>query len=429
MASSATNLIEATNLGSSPRPVDRRPLSTMLATTVLSTFGNQLTSLAIPWFVLETTGSASKTGIVAAVTLIPMVVSAFFGGTIADRVQQKTLSIGADVLSGLTVAAVPLLYLTVGLSFPMLLALTFLGAIFDGPGSTARSAMTPALAERGGLSLESVNSKLGIVSAGTSLLGAPLAGALIAFIGAVNVLWINAATFALSAVLMLLFIPRAADRDSSATSFIEDLRIGLRFVLAQPTMRAIVVTAVIMNLVFSPLMGVAVPYLAKTEYDSSTQLGFMAGAIGLGALIGSVLFGMIGSRIGRYRQLMIDVVLIAFPLWILVTIPTIWLSAIALLIAGIGTGLVNPMLITMLQQGTPSHLLGRAVGTLSALSMVAAPLGMLAGGSLIAAIGLTGGFATIAGVATLIVIAVTVLPAYRGIDTLSTDLASSAADA
>ncbi len=160
----------------------RVPVYSLLA----SNLGNMLTSLAVPWFVLETTGSATKTGLTAAATLIPVIIASFFGGALADRASRRGLSVFADLLSSLTLAAVPFFYLTTGPSFPGLLLLMFLGAIFDAPGGTARQAMVPELAERASMPLERVNSAFGVNQAVSMLLGAPLAGIMIAWLDPVT---------------------------------------------------------------------------------------------------------------------------------------------------------------------------------------------------------------------------------------------------
>ncbi|HWK79724.1 MAG TPA: MFS transporter, partial [Thermomicrobiales bacterium] len=101
----------------------RLPIATLLATNLISGLGNAMTSLAVPWFVLETTGSASRTGLTAAVALVPMVVMSFFGGALVDRTSRRGLSIFADAMSAVFLAAIPVLHLMGWLSFPLLLVL------------------------------------------------------------------------------------------------------------------------------------------------------------------------------------------------------------------------------------------------------------------------------------------------------------------
>src|SRR5688500_5629348 len=92
-----------------PVPAGRRPLLALLGASAVSLVGNQLTALAIPWFVLHTSGSAARTGLVGAAIMLPTVLASFLGGAIVDRLRPKRTSILADLLSGVTVALVPLL--------------------------------------------------------------------------------------------------------------------------------------------------------------------------------------------------------------------------------------------------------------------------------------------------------------------------------
>src|SRR5688500_14273875 len=103
------------------QPASRMPLHALLAANAVSGVGDKLAALAIPWLVLETTGSAAQTGLVGVVTVGSLIVSAFFSGILVDRIGFKKTSIISDVLSGVTVACIPLLHNTIGLAFWQLL--------------------------------------------------------------------------------------------------------------------------------------------------------------------------------------------------------------------------------------------------------------------------------------------------------------------
>src|SRR5215217_3762730 len=98
------------------------PLVALLVANVVSTIGNLFTTIAVPWFVLQTTGSATKAGITGAVTALSFVAS-FFGGTLVDRIGFKRVAVGGDLASGLAIALVPALYHSIGLAFWQLLVL------------------------------------------------------------------------------------------------------------------------------------------------------------------------------------------------------------------------------------------------------------------------------------------------------------------
>jgi MFS family permease len=121
--------------------------------------------------------------LVGAVITVPLVVSAFFGGTLVDRVGFKRMSVAADLTSALTVALIPLLYATVGLAFWQLLVLVFLGAVLDAPGHVARQSLFPDLVQLAGVRLERANAISQVIWRLSWLLGPPLAGLLIALLG------------------------------------------------------------------------------------------------------------------------------------------------------------------------------------------------------------------------------------------------------
>lgn len=181
---------------------DRRPFAGLVLAQGLSGFGNSLTGIAIPWFVLATTGSVARTSVVAAAGVVAMIIATATGSAAVDRLGNRRMSIASDLLSLLSVAAIPILDGTVGLSLPVLVALVFTGALFDTPGGTARSAMLPGLAGRAGLGLERANSLSQGVLGLAQLVGPVSGGLLIGAVGASDVLWFNALTFALSVVII-----------------------------------------------------------------------------------------------------------------------------------------------------------------------------------------------------------------------------------
>jgi MFS family permease len=101
------------------------PLLALFIANGVSMTGNMLSTISIPWFVLQTTGSATQMGLVGFFTVIPIVLAGLLGGVLVDRVGFKKTSIIADLSSGVTVIFIPLFYLTVGLPFWSLLILVF----------------------------------------------------------------------------------------------------------------------------------------------------------------------------------------------------------------------------------------------------------------------------------------------------------------
>lgn len=83
---------------------DRRPLTTVLAANLVSIAGSCLTYMGVPWFVLQSTGSAAKAGIVAFCTLLPAVLAALVTGPVIDRMGRRRVSVASDLTCGVAVA-------------------------------------------------------------------------------------------------------------------------------------------------------------------------------------------------------------------------------------------------------------------------------------------------------------------------------------
>ncbi len=365
----------------------RLPVQALWLTSMVSIFGNQLTALAVPWFVLETTGSASKTAITAAVTIIPTIIASFFGGALVDRVSYRAMSVISDLLSALTVAAVPILYLTVGLNFPTLLVLMFLGSLLDAPGGTARTAMVPPISRLTGIPLERINANFGMIAAASALFSAPLAGVLIAWLGAVNVLWFNVGTFIVSMLLIALLVPRLERMEMSGASFMGDVLAGLAYVRNQDFVRTLILGALGINFLFAPLFGIAIPWFANQELQSVRSLGIMLGGQGLGALAGAYLYGRLAATVRRRTLLVTSLTLLSVPLFPLAFVSSVWPATALLILIGLASGMVNPMIMTFVQRTTPGAYLGRVMGLINAGAMVAQPLGLVLGGMFLGLVG------------------------------------------
>ena len=164
----------------------------------------------------------------------------------------RSLSLAADLASGVTVALVPLLAHTVGLAFWQLLALVVLGAVLDAPGNTARQSLFPDFVALAGWPLERANATSQAIWRFSQLLGPPVAGLAIAALGANNVLWLDAATFAVSALLYVTLTPnppRPLTTTPATTwrGYLRDLGDGLAFVRRERLVRLLMLKTTIGN--------------------------------------------------------------------------------------------------------------------------------------------------------------------------------------
>jgi len=367
----------------------RAPLYALFVADAISLSGNVVALVAIPWFVLQETGSAAFTGLSGFFTFLPVVLAAFFGGVVVDRLGFRTTSVVADIASAAAVAAIPALHLTVGIQLWQLFALVFLGALLDAPGATARRALLPDLVELAGMRMERATSIAQAIRQGSFLVGAPIGGLLVAVLGAPNTLWVDAASFLVSAALIGLLAPIAvtAAREQT-TGYFGELAEGLRFVWRDRLIRAVVLTVLLTNFLDAPLTPVILPVLVDERFGDAEYLGLLLGVFGAASVVGAAAFGAIGHRLPRRRTFVIAFFACAIPYLVLATTPALTMTLLIAAAFGICGAPLNPILATVGYERIPAELRGRVLGTVTAVAYAAIPLGILVGGLLLEAVGI-----------------------------------------
>jgi MFS family permease len=353
---------------------DRTGILALVSANAISLTGNQVTMFALPWFVLETTRSAVQTALVASTQMAAFLAASIAGGVIVDRFGPKWLSVVSDVVSGLSIAAIPLLMKTVGLDLWQVLLLAFLGAILDSPGGNARYGIITDLIERTGARSERVYSAFSS-SDGVARIGGPiLAGALIAWFGAVNALWIDAASFAISAALITVLVPSTSRPRKAAASFLEDVRAGWEYLRSRALLVRFFALIVCVNLTAVPLAAVVIPKLARDFYDSPRAGGVMLAADGIGVILGGFVFGAIGSRLTPYRSMLAALLLLLLSLALLGALFPVVISIGALALTGVGFGIMVPNNQTVFRRITDLEFRGRLLGVRDAVVGVSSPI-------------------------------------------------------
>lgn len=363
---------------------DAKPLYALFSANAISLTGNIFSNIAIPWLVLQSTGSATQTGITGFFTILPIVLAGFLGGALIDRIGYKRTSILADLASGITVLLIPLLHLTIGLPFWPLMVLVFFGALFDAPGSTARDALLPDLAAKAGMPIERATSISHVIERGSRLVGAPLAGLLISIIGTVNVLWVDAASFFISAVIVggLISSRQTALVKEKSGKYFDEIKTGLRFIAHDQLILTIIIVIMLTNALDSAFGGVVQPVYVKQIFGNALNLGLLIAANGGGAVVGGLIFAAIGPRVSRRYAFIFAFVLTSFRFWAYYFQPPIGILLAAVFFCSLGAGPLNPILGAVQFERIPQDMRGRVFGTITAGAWIAMPFGMLLGGIL-----------------------------------------------
>jgi hypothetical protein len=385
-----------------PTARQRTPMLALLAADGISRLGNAMTMTAIPWFVLVTTGSAARTGMVIFAGAFTAVLSLLFGGVLVDRVGFRTASIVGDLASGLSVASIPLLDATVGLEFWQLLVLVFTGELLDTPAQVARYSALPRAAALAGTRFERVNSASDALFTLGSLAGPALAGVLIVAVGPANVLWLDAVSFLISIVLVKTLVPAdlvqpAGDGDAG---YCRQFREGMRFIRQERLLFPLILLLAVMNVLIGPIDVLIVPVYAKEVFDSAYALGLMAAAGAVGSLLGNVVF-FFGF--------------ISLPAVLLSLSSTPGLAVTLAVLAGLGFGLslTNLLEYTIYFERIPEGMRARVLGLAGAIGWCTVPVGRLTGGGLIEAFGLPDGLLVLGLAALPLPFVVWIVPGFR----------------
>lgn len=134
--------------------MSRIALPAYLGSSATSLLGNSAFGVVLPWLVLERTGDPAATGLVAAITAIPGIPAAFFGGYLIDKIGRRRMAIFADFCSAAAVAALPIVDALFGLDLGWFILLGLLSAVFDVPGAAAREALLGNVSEASDVSLD-----------------------------------------------------------------------------------------------------------------------------------------------------------------------------------------------------------------------------------------------------------------------------------
>lgn len=391
----------------------RTPLRGWLLSEAISLTGTRVSMIALPWFVLTTTGSPARTGLVALAETLPLVVLKVLGGPVIDRVGARRVAIGCDVASVFVVGAIPLLHAAGALSFPALLVLVALAGSLRGPGDAAKQAMVPVLVSSAGVPLERATGLHSTVERTASLLGAAGAAGLVAVLGAANALVVDALSFGVAAAVLAwstrsLRPVRAEADEDDGTPYRARLRQGWDFLRSDRILLAITVMVALTNLLDAAYLTVLVPVWSRDVVGSAAGVAVVFGVFGGGAALGSVCAAAWAERLPRRKTYLVAFLLAGAPRFLVMAFDSpMWLVVLTCVVAGFLAGFINPILGAVIFERIPAALTGRVSALSTAMCFALIPFGGVLGGVLVASIGLSAAMVAV-GIAYFLV---TMLPA------------------
>jgi predicted MFS family arabinose efflux permease len=386
----------------------RRPgLRPLLVAEVVSTTGSQMTWLALPWFVLVTTGSAIRMSFVVAAELLGLAALGVPGGVLLRRLGAWRTMVACDVARAPLMLVIPLLHWAGSDAYVVLLAVAFGLGAFAAPYFASQRIILPELLGEDESLVGRANALFQGATRVTLLLGPVAGGVLIASVSAPTVLVVDAATYVVSAVLVLGFVPRPEPLPPDGED--SGVRQGLRFLVREPLLRVWVPVFAVGDTAWTAFF-VSVPVLVVARFDADPRVaGWLLASFGVGAVLGNVVsYRLLVDRVQGLSVVAACVLGQALPLWLLTAHPPAWAASAALACSGLANGLVNPSIHALLTLRVPPPLRPSVMTTTAMIFGLVQPIGVFGVGPVLDAFGAQPVLVAFAAVQTVAMLAIVV---------------------
>jgi MFS family permease len=402
----------------------------LLSGRTINALGNSFAPIALAFAVLDLTGSATDLGLVVGARTLVNVVFLLFGGVLADRLPKHLLMVGASMAAFVTQALVAVLVLTGTATIPALIVISAINGMVGALSLPATSSILPQLVPAEIRQQANALNRLALNTA--SVLGAPLAGVVVA---ATNPGWgiaIDSATFLVSGLLFAFLrvpprpaattapgvigdeqTPGAAAVEPSRPNVFADLRTGWSEFRSRTWLWVVVAGFCVINASWSGSLFVLGPVVAD-ETIGRQSWGVVLAAETLGMIAGA----LIAMRLRMRRMLFFgtfSTFFMVLPVLVLGTHPHLWLLIVAALIAGLMVEQFGIAWETTMQEHIPADKLARVYSYDMVGSFLAIPVGQVVVGPISHAVGVE---TTLVGAAVLMTLAVVGMLSSRDVRTL-----------
>jgi len=352
----------------------------------ISLTGNWMTRVATGWLVYRLTGSALLLGLVGFAGQIPTFIFAPFAGVWVDRLNRQRVLVVTQVLAMLQSFALAALTLAKVITIPEILALSaFQGLInaFDMPGR--QSFMVEMVEDRKDLgNAIAINSSMVNMA---QLIGPSIAGIVIAGFGEGWCFFIDGVSYIAVIASLLMMSLNAVAMKKEANSMLRQLKEGWSYVSEFAPVRSILLLFAIIGLVGWPYIVLMPIFAGNILKGGADTLGFLMGAVGIGALTSGISLAVRKSVFGLEKMLPVATILLGGGLILFAMSRVLWLSMILVLLTGFGVMQVATASNTIIQTIVPEDKRGRAMSYYTMAFAGMTPFGSLLAGALAHAIG------------------------------------------
>ncbi len=372
-------------------PLGDRDFRLYFVGQVLSTAGSGLHIVALGWYLLERTGSATSVGLVWAIGLGSGIVMLPFAGPLADRYPRRTLAIGSDVYRLVLVAAMAALAYAGSPSLPVLYVLTFLVGLGHSVFWPSITALLQEVIRPDQLTAASGLAE--ITWQAGSLTGAALGGPILVRFGLGTAFAIDAATYAVSALALLALHHRPAPAEGPHESALAMARAGMAYLRSHPAVAGFGIASVIPWVATISLNVVIVAYVLDVLHLGATAYGLADMTYGVGAMASGIFAALLVVRLGEWRAMTgVMVALIGCYAALAASPAAVPIFYAVLFLAGFCSSAFRVMTTAYLFKVVPNEVMGRASSSFLLVSMVLQVAVTLSVGPLVNHTSARGGF-------------------------------------
>ena len=362
-------------------PLRERNFRMLWAGSAISAVGDQFYLVALPWVVLQLTGSAVAVGAILMAVGIPRAALMLFGGALTDRISARRIMMSTASARTLFVTVIGFLVWGRLLHLWELYVLGFFFGVADAFAWPAAATLLPSLVKRE--QLLAANSVFQTTGQLTAIVAPAPAGLAIKALGTAWAFFIDAISF-LFIIAALWRLPDPPKAQSAAKPPVwRSILDGIAYVRRDVPLRSLMLLAAMLNFCISGPMGVGLPYLVKTKFGSPAAYGLVVSAMAAGGLIGTLLAGIL--KIKRRGLLLLgSCVMISAGIASIGLLGRLWLIAAVLMLVGCSAGVANVHIAAWIQQRIDATVRGRVFSVLMLANFGLMPVSLAGAGFMIA---------------------------------------------
>jgi MFS family permease len=366
------------NSADARHPLFNRGFRYLWLGNTVSGCGDQFFLVALPWLILQLTGSGAVLGGIMMVEAIPRAALMLIGGAVTDRVSPRKIMILTAASRTLLVAALAALIWTNHVQVWQLYVLSFFFGVADAFAAPAAQTLLPSLVAPAQLPAANALSQ-GTQQLAMLTVPAP-AGIIIAAFGVASAFSIDAISFLfiIAALLMLRDPPRAESAVPHA-NIVHSILEGLRYVKNDVALRTLLLVASVLNFCITGPLSVGLAFLAKSEFGSPTAFGLLVSSVAAGSLVGLLLAAARKQRKRGWVLLVVSVV-VGICTATIGLLSQMWSLLPILFVMSASAGFLNVHLLAWFQQRVDRAMLGRVMSVLMFASLGLMPLSLAAAG-------------------------------------------------